>query len=50
MAQELTERLEILLTKQEKQALKRLAEKTGVSMGGALRSALRTAAKRKKCY
>jgi len=48
--EKIDQRLEILLTKREKEALRRLADKRGVSMGGAIRSAIRTAAKRRKVW
>lgn len=50
MAQELTERFELLLTKPEKDALERLAAHDGISKGNVLRNALRTLAKRKKLW
>ncbi len=48
--EELTERLEFKLSKDEKAALRRLAEHDGVSMGSAIRSAVRALAKRKKVW
>lgn len=48
--EKIDQRLELLLTKSEKTALKRLAEHDGVSMGHVVRNEIRRAAKRKKLW
>lgn len=48
--EKIDKRLEVLLTKSERKALKRLAEHDGVSMGSVIRMEIRRAAKRKKLW
>ena len=44
------QRMQILLTKQERKAVERLSAHDGVTMGHAIRAAIRAAAKKKKVW
>ena len=48
--EKIEERMEILLTASEKEALRRLSEKSGVSMGHVIRSLIRGSAQRRKVW